>query len=378
MKIVHLSDLHLGKRLNAFSMTDDQSYILEQILKIIQVESPDCVVIAGDVYDKSQPSAEAVALFDSFITCLAKNNTVTLVISGNHDSAQRIAFGSEIMKRGNIYLSPVYNGKVEPVSLSDQFGTVNFYMLPFVRPVSVRRFFPDEKTDSYTNALKTAVRAMNVDTEKRNVLIAHQFVTGAVRCESEESFVGGLENVDSHVFDDFDYVALGHIHGAQNIVSPRIRYSGTPLKYSLSEADHQKSVTVAELGQKGQLSVRAVRLFPKRDMREITGSFEEVMNMSPSDDFLKIVLTDKHAVYDALARLRTRFPNIMKICYAETQKLYTSAVLSDTPVSVLSPVEMFSDFFENRNGKSMSPEQYKYISDLIKNIWEEENETTYA
>ena len=230
MKFLHLSDLHLGKRVNEFSMLEDQEFILKKILNIIDEQKPDAVIIAGDVYDKSVPSAEAVELFDDFLVRLSRRNLSVFVISGNHDSPERIAFGGRLMDKSGIYMSPVYGGKVEPITLTDRQGEINVYMLPFVKPSQVRRFFPDREILSYTDAVRIAVEEMNIDTSKRNLLITHQFVTGANRTESEEVSVGGSDNVDASVFADFDYVALGHIHRAQKCGGEYIRYSGTPLK----------------------------------------------------------------------------------------------------------------------------------------------------
>ena len=230
MKMIHLSDLHLGKRVNEFPMLEDQRHVLIEILSVMDAEHPQVVLIAGDVYDKSVPSAEAVQLFDWFLTELAQRKLEVFIISGNHDSAERIAFGSEIMQRSGIHLSPVYNGTVTPVALQDENGEVCFWLLPFIKPVHIRRFFEEETIESYTDAMRAAIRQMEIDPQKRNVLITHQFVTGASRCDSEEVSVGGADNVDAEVFDVFDYVALGHLHGPQNIGSEAIRYSGSPLK----------------------------------------------------------------------------------------------------------------------------------------------------
>ena len=252
MKFIHMSDLHLGKRLNEFSMLEEQEAVLEQILSIVDAEAPDGVLVAGDVYDKSVPSAEAVTLFDGFLAALAARRVQTFVISGNHDSPERLAFGSRIMDAGGIHLSPVYDGRVIPITLRDEYGPVNVYLLPFVKPAHVRRFFEDEEIFSYHDAIRVAVQAMAINPDERNLLLTHQFVTGSTPGGSEEVTVGGTDNVDASVFDGFDYVALGHIHGAQNCGSERIRYCGTPLKYSFSEMNHQKSVTVVELFGKGR------------------------------------------------------------------------------------------------------------------------------
>ena len=257
MKLIHLSDLHLGKRVNEFSMLEDQAFILQEILRIIDEEQPQAVLLAGDIYDKSVPSGEAVQLFDGFLWELSSRKLQVFVISGNHDSPERLSFGGRLMEGSGIHLSPVYSGKVEPVVLEDAYGPVNVYLLPFLKPAHVRRYFPEEESGTYTEALGKAVEALEIHKEQRNVLVTHQFVTGASRSDSEEISVGGSDNVDASVFDDFDYVALGHIHGPQNIGSPRIRYCGTPLKYSFSEVGQQKSVTVAELTEKGALEDRA-------------------------------------------------------------------------------------------------------------------------
>ena len=231
MKLIHLSDLHIGKRVNEVSMIEDQEYILLQILRIIDDEKPDAVLICGDVYDKSVPSAEAVTLFDDFLCRLAAREIPVLIISGNHDSPERLAFGKRLLERANIHISSVYDGKAESVTLSDDHGEVDFWLLPFVKPAHVKRFYPDEGIESYTDALRVAVAQMGIDTAKRNILLTHQYITNAVPCDSEDVIsVGGSDNVDASVFEDFDYVALGHLHGAQNIGSSRIRYCGTPLK----------------------------------------------------------------------------------------------------------------------------------------------------
>ena len=317
MKFLHLSDLHIGKRVNEFSMLEDQEYILTKIINIIDDEKPDAVVVAGYVYDKSVPSAEAVQLFDDFLCRLAHRKLQVFVISGNHDSAERMAFGGRLMDISGVHMSPVYNGKVEAISLDDEFGRINFFMLPFVKPANVRRFFEDAEIESYTDAVRVAVENMNVNADERNVIVTHQFVTGAEKCESEEISVGGSDNVDASVFDAFDYVTLGHIHGPQNIGSERVRYCGTPLKYSFSEAKHKKSVTVVEMGEKGSLEIRTVALVPKRDMREIKGTYAEItlkdnyINTN-TDDYMHITLTDEEDIPDAIGKLRVIYPNLMK------------------------------------------------------------------
>ena len=374
MKIVHLSDLHLGKRVNEFSMLEDQTYILTKIINVIAEEKPEAVIIAGDVYDKSVPSAEAVQLFDDFLVRLAKRRLSVFVISGNHDSPERIAFGGRLMNASGIYMSPVYGGTVEPVTLRDSHGEVNFYLLPFIKPAHARRFFPDEEISGYTDAVRVAVENMRLDDGARNVLITHQFVTGAQRSDSEEVSVGGSDNVDVAAFGNFDYVALGHIHRPQN-VKPNVRYCGTPLKYSFSEAGDEKSLTVAELGKKGNLKIKCVPLSPLREMVEIKGSYSELTlksfyeNTTYATDYMHITLTDEDDIPDAIAKLRIIYKNLMKLDYDNT-RTRSSTEIGCASVEK-SPFELFSDFFELQNNQPMTEEQCAYIRTVIEKAEEQ-------
>lgn len=376
MKFIHLSDLHLGKRMNEYSLLEDQEYILAKIIEVIDNEKPNAVLIAGDVYDKSVPSAEAVQLFDAFLTRLAKRKLQTFIISGNHDSPERMSFGSRLMDQSGIHISGVYSGSVVPFSLTDEHGEVNIYMLPFVKPAHVRRFF-DESIETYTDAVRVAIAQMNVDTAARNVLITHQFVTGAVRSESEEISVGGTDNVDVSVFDGFDYVALGHIHGPQNCESKRVRYCGTPLKYSFSEVGHEKSVTVVELAGKGDISVRTVPLKPLRDVVEIRGKYEEIVkksfyeNTTYRQDYVHIILTDEEDIVDGIGKLRTVYHNLLKLDYDNT-RTRGAAQLGLADVENKMPLELFCDFYERQNNRPMSEEQKGFIEKLIERVWEVE------
>ena len=375
MKFIHLSDLHIGKRVNEISMIEDQAYILTQIIRIIDGERPDAVVIAGDVYDKSIPPAEAVTLFDDFLCRLAKRSLPVLIISGNHDSPERLAFGGRLMAGSGIHLAPVYDGIVEPVTLSDSHGDVRFWLLPFIKPVHVKHCFPDAGIESCTDALRTAVEHMGVDFTGRNVLVTHQFVTGAATCESEEISVGGSDNVDISVFDGFDYVALGHLHGPQNVGSSRVRYCGTPLKYSFSEAGHYKSVTVVELGEKNDLRLRTVPLTPRHDLREITGTFAELTDKAfystaGMEDYLHIILTDEEDVAEAVGRLRVIYPNLMKLSYDNTRTRTDQVVGSAENVKSKSPLELFEELYALQNNQPMSGEQRAFTQELIESIQE--------
>lgn len=376
MKFVHLSDLHLGKRVNGYSMIEDQKYILLKILNVIDEQKAEAVVIAGDVYDKPIPPTEAVQLFDDFLFRLVERNLQILVISGNHDSPERIAFGSRFMDKSGVHMSQVYNGKNDLVELNDKYGKVNFYMLPFVKPSNVRRFFEDEEINTYTDAVRVAVSHMNVNKKARNVIITHQFVTGAQRSESETIAVGGTDNVDSYVFDDFDYVALGHIHGPQNVGKNTLRYCGTPLKYSFSEISHKKSVTVVEMKEKGNVKVSTVELTPKLDMRKIKGTYEELTfkknyENTNTEDYLHIILTDEEDVADAVAKLRCVYPNLMKLDYDNTRTRNSLALTQAEETEKKTDTELLSEFFEKQNGKPLSDEQLEYAANLFEQIKEE-------
>lgn len=377
MKLIHLSDLHLGKRVGEVSMLEDQAYILDRVLDIVDGAGPDALLIAGDVYDKSVPSAEAVTLFDDFLCRLARRKLPVLVISGNHDSPERLAFGSRLMEGARVYLSPVYDGNVKPITLTDEHGPVDFWLLPFLKPAHLRRFYPEETIDSYTDAVGAAIAHMNIDPSRRNVLLCHQFVTGAATCESEELIVGGTDNVDAAVFDGFDYVALGHLHGPQNVGSSRIRYCGTPLKYSFSEASQYKSVTVAELGEKGDLTLYTVPLTPRHDMRVIQGTFAQLTAENSDaagerEDYLHIILTDEEDVPEALGRLRLVYPNILKLSYDNTRTRTSQSVDRAQRVAQKSPLELFEELYETQNNQPMSQEQRDFAQRLIEQLREED------
>ena len=376
MKLVHLSDLHLGKRVNEFPMIEEQRFILEQILDIIGEEAPDGVIIAGDVYDKTVPSTDAVKLFDDFLVRLAGMKEQVFVISGNHDSPERIAFGGRLMDVSGIHLSPVYDGAVKPIPLTDGYGECRIYLLPFIRPANVRAAFPDEGVASYTDAIRVAVDHMQIDPSVRNVLVTHQFVTGGQRCDSEDISVGGTDNVDASIFEPFDYVALGHLHGPQN-VGKGIRYCGTPLKYSFSEKDHKKSVTVVELGEKGGLEVRERLLHPRHDLRELRGTYDQLTLKSnyegaDRDDYLHIVLTDEEDVPDAVARLRVIYPNLMKLDYDNTRTRTDPMIVEAGIAERKSELDWLDELYEKQNGKPMSDVQRQFSEGLFKRLKEGE------
>ena len=387
MKLFHLSDLHLGKRVNEFSMLEDQADILAKILRLADEEAPDGILIAGDIYDKSVPSAEAVELLDDFLYRLSLRRTQVFLISGNHDSPERLAFGGRLMNGSGIHFAPVYGGAVTPFSLSDEFGRVDLYLLPFIKPANVRRFFPDQTIESYTDALRAVIGAMQPDPSVRNLLVTHQFVTGALRCESEELSVGGADNVDASVFAPFDYVALGHIHGPQNIGSERIRYCGTPLKYSFSEIRHQKSVSVVELGEKDglpdgkcRLTLRTLPLTPLRETAALRGRYDELVRRSfyegtpyPSC-YLHITLTDEDDIPDAAAKLRVIYPYLMKLDYDNARTRHQAAEMTGRADVQKSPFQLFAEFYTRQNGREMTDAQRAFCGELIEKIWNEGEE----
>ncbi len=377
MKFIHTADLHLGKRYSELSLLDDQKYILNKMLDAVDDERPDGFIIAGDVYDKSVPSEGAVELFDFFLNALADRGVQVFVISGNHDSAERLSFGASLMSPRGVHISPVFTGKVAPVEMRDKYGKLNVYLLPFVKPATVKRFFGEDIT-SYTQAVRAALDGMEIDKSARNVLVAHQFVTGAQSSGSEEFSVGDVGNVEKQVFKDFDYVALGHIHGAQNVDGQRVRYSGTPLKYSLSEAKSEKSLTVVEIKEKGNLTVREIALAPMRDVKEIRGKYDEITrrdyyeNTTLKNDLLHVVLTDEDEVFDALGKLRIIYPFVMSIRYDNARTRESGELEGVGAVASRSPSELFAALFEAQNNRPLGAEQEQIVQSLIEKIWGEE------
>ena len=378
---MHLADLHLGKRVNGFSMMEDQEYLLNRILEIMEEEQPDGLLIAGDVYDKTIPPAEAVRLMDDFLTAVAAKHVPVFLISGNHDSAERVAFGHQLMQGSGIWISPVYDGTIRHHTLEDRWGEVNIYLIPFLRPSVVRSFFPDVEIEDYTEALRTIIENLQVDTSRRNVVLAHQFVSAAgalpETCDSEQLSVGGLDRVDGSVFSPFDYTALGHLHGPQRVGSETIRYAGSPLKYSFSELHQKKSVTVAELRAKGETEIRQIPLQPRREMIELRGTFEEILEEARKKgelqtDYYHMILTDETDVVDALSRLREYYPNIMLLDYDNRRTRSQKEVEQLDRVEERTPGELFAALYEQQNGQEMDSDRKEYLDGLIREIWEEQ------
>lgn len=373
MRFAHISDLHIGKRVNGFSMIPDQRHVLSEIASAIRGAAVDAVFISGDVYDKSVPSAEAVELFDSFLVSLKAIGIPIFVISGNHDSAERIAFASRILDGMDVHMSPVYSGRIAAFEVGD----VSVFMLPFVRPADVRPFFPDEEILTYSDALRAAISQIGIDSDRVNVLLAHQFVMGASTSDSEDAIVGGLEGVDVSVFDPFDYVALGHLHRPQSIGRNTVRYSGSPLKYSFSEVSDNKSITVVDICGKGKVKMELIPIIPLHEMREIKGSFFGIISgiSCPGmnyDDYMHITLTDDDDIPNCLEKLRKVYPNIMKLDYDNSRTKNSSEISMIDSAEKRSPIEIFSDFYFMQNGVGMSDEEKGYVSSLMDDIAKED------
>lgn len=373
MKLLHLGDLHIGKSVNDYSMIEDQRYILDQIMEIAVEREIDSFLIAGDVYDKSVPSEEAVGVFDRFLCQMAERKKKAFIISGNHDSDERLHFGSALFASHDIYIASKYGGTLSKQTIMDEHGAVNIYLLPFVKASQVRHFFPDQEIDSYDKAVRTVIEHADIDQGERNILVAHQFVAGrsgeVVLAGSENAavqHVGTVEKIGADCFDAFDYVALGHIHSPQRVAGDRVRYSGSPLKYSLSEIRNEKSVPLIDLGRKGEVAVELVPLKPLRDMRRVKGKLEQILQrehiLSP-EDYIYVTLTDETPISDAMAIIRQHYPNAMKVDYdnsftREREELDVAAAAEK------SFQEMIGDFYQMMYGQEISQEEENIMKEV--------------
>ena len=380
MRILHTSDLHIGKRVNEFSMIEDQRYILERIENIVKEEQPDVVLIAGDVYNSATPSAEAVSLLNDFITHLHSLCRYVVILSGNHDSAERLAFGAEIMRQNGVYFSQTFSQVPQKITIPDEYGDVNIYLLPFVRPIDVRSAYKEalepsgEQVDSYDAAIGKAVEAMHPDYTQRNILVAHQYIKGGERCEGED-VVGGLDEVDVEIVKNFDYVALGHLHRPQHVQYKHVRYSGSPLKYSFSEVDNKKSVSIIELNTKGNMVIRERDLAPLHDWADLRGTYDELMSEAfyggkgYENQYVRLTLTDEDEVVDAMNKLRNIYPLAMVLQYDNTRTRHNQETVEAENVENKTPMELVSEFFEKQNGQPMNEAQNELITNLINEIF---------
>jgi len=373
MRFLHVADLHLGKQMNDLSLLPDQEAVLDQIASMADRERADAVLIAGDVYQRSSPQAEAMALFDDFVSRLVAMNKKVFIISGNHDSAPRISYFSALIKNSGVYVTEAFEGKMQSVSLQDAYGEIVVWLLPFLRPAQVKRWLPEEKIATYQDAVEAVLRQTPLDPRKRNVLVCHQFITGSETSDSEERAVGGLDNVDAQVFDAFDYVALGHIHKPQKVLRDTLRYAGSPLKYSFSEAGHKKSAVLVELGEKGDVSVRMAPLYPVHDVRLIEGTLDELMRMPYSEDYLWVTVRDELPPPDARVTLSVNFPNMMKFSVVNSKTKYDVDVLATESMENKTVPELFRDFYCLQNqGQEMGPEHMKTLNRVLRELEEKQ------
>ena len=376
MRLLHTSDLHIGKKVNEFSMIEDQQYILRQILHITEEYQPQGILIAGDIYDKGIPSVEAVMLFDWFLTELYLRNLEVFMVSGNHDSSERLDFGGRILTANRIHIAGTYQGDLEKITVTDEHGPLQIYLLPFVKPALVRRYFPEVVT--YQEAVEVILQQGEVDAAERNILVAHQFVTSGdtqpEQCDSETVSIGGLDNIDASVFRAFDYVALGHLHGPQGIGRDTIRYGGSPLKYSFSEARQIKSVTLLELGKKSEVSFTKIPLQPLRDLREIKGPIQtltdpRIYSQANTMDYIHATLTDEEEIYDAIGKLRSVYPNIMRLDFENSRTAWNAeALLAAARIEERSALELFEEFYEGQNNQPMNTEQRALMEKLLEEM----------
>ena len=380
MRFLHLADLHIGKRVNGFSMIEDQKFVFEQVYNVIENEKIDGIIMAGGIYDKPVPSAEAVKLFDEMLTRLVSINLPIFVISGNHDSAERIGFGSDILSAAKVYMSRVYNGNLQKIELEDDYGKINVYLLPFIKPATVKNIYKEAEIKDYDDALEYVLSQEKIDKTKRNVIVSHQFVTGALRSESEEVSVGGLDNVSVENYEAFDYVALGHIHRAQQMGRESARYAGTLLKYSFSEEKHNKSMTIVDLKEKGNIEIKEIPVKPLHDLKTIKGKFskitsEEFYKELKKEDYYRAVLTDEDDILNAIGKLKSIYPNLMSMEYDNTRTRSYSVVDNVETGETKSPLDYFEEFFEKQNGRKMSEKQRNYLLEILGEAREESHET---
>lgn len=379
MKFAHLADLHIGKRLYEYSLIENQREILNQIVELIKKYDVDGVVISGDIYDKSIPPIDAVAIMDEFLSALSELDIFIIIIGGNHDSVARLSFGSRILEKSKVFISPVFNGNIEKVELSDRFGNINFYLLPYIRPINVKRAYDDFSGESFTEALKFVIDKISPDKSLRNVLVSHQFVTGAQKSDSEELYVGGSENVDYTLFDDFDYVALGHLHMPQNVGRETVRYAGTPLKYSFSEISHKKSMTIVDMKEKGNVEIQEIPLTASWELIELRGTLNELISNSATSSvekksYVKITLTDEVLKNDALDILKNFYPYIVSIGYDNSMTRDNNIIQKTKALEEQDPQQIVEELFVQQNNREMNAIERELINKLVKKVWEREYE----
>lgn len=380
MRILHLADLHLGKILQEQPLIEDQKYMLEEIIKKVQEENIEIILISGDIYDRSIPQTDAVDMLDYFLNKLIKDlKKQVFMISGNHDSKERLGFGNKIFENDGLYISSKYEGQIKKVELQDEYGKLNIYLLPFIKPVEVKKYFEDEIL-SYDETIKKIIEKENIDETQRNIILTHQFVTcigeEVERTDSETISLGGIDNVDISNYDKFDYVAIGHVHRPQRIGRDTARYAGTMLKYSFSEVNHKKTIPIIDFKEKGNINIKLVELTPLRDMREIKGPIEELTKKenyknTNTEDYIKAIITNEEPVYDAIGQIRKVYPNVLKL---EIQNSKSSVSQNDEKEKELqniknkSEVELFNEFYKFQNYTELNDEQTQVIENIVREI----------
>ncbi len=382
MRFMHLADLHIGKRVNGYPMLEEQKYVLQQVLQVASEQRLDGVILAGDIYDKTVPAGEAVQVLDWFLTALSQLKLPVYMVSGNHDSGERLSFGAKLMEKSGVHVASMYDGTLEPIVLEDSYGPLYLYLLPFVKPVYVRKALEnkvdsemlDHEIQTYDDAVALVLQEAKIDKNARNLLVAHQLVTGAARCDSEDVSVGGVDNVSAELFEDFDYVALGHIHGPQSMTRDTIRYAGTLLKYSFSECDHKKSITIVEMNEKGNVVIETIPVKALRDLRVIKGEYNTLMSPAfykenNQEDYIKVILTDAEDVPEAMGKLSTVYPRIMALEYENRKGRGNLLMDGADVVEKKRPMEYFKEFYEGKNGVEMTAYQEKIVADVMREVW---------
>ena len=369
MRFLHTADIHLGKRLNDISLLEDQKYILGQIADISREKKVDAVLISGDVYQRAAPDSSAMEVFNVFLSDLAREGIKIFVISGNHDSDRRISYFSSLIRPSGVYVSERFEGVLQKITLEDQFGEIDIHLFPFVKPIYVRRCFPDEDITTYQQMTECVLRHSEVDAGRRNVLLAHQYIIGAELSDSEELAVGGLDSIDHTLFSDFDYVALGHIHKPQRAGSSTVRYAGSPLKYSFSEMNGKKSVVVFEMREKGDISLETVELSPLHEMRQVRGSLDGITEMPYSEDYVRVVVTDEFVPPDAKFSCAAVFPNMMNFAVSNSKTESEEEVNIEDGIENKSVSELFCDFFKvQTEGAEPSEEHISLLNEILEEM----------
>ena len=384
MKLLHLSDLHLGKILQEQSLLEDQEYMLKQIVEKIKEQEIETVLISGDIYDRGIPPTEAVNLLDSFLNTLIKElKRKVFIIAGNHDSKERLGFGNKIFENDGLYIESKYTGNLKKVELEDEFGKLNIYMLPFIKPIEVRKYFEDEEITSYEQAVHKLIEKEEINEKERNIILVHQFITAGgsepERTESEVITLGGTDNVDVSNFDKFDYVAIGHVHRPQRIGRDTARYSGTMLKYSFSEVNHKKTMPILDLKEKGNLDIKLEELIPLRDMREIKGPIEELIKKenyegTNTDDYIRAIITNEEPIFDAIGQIRRIYPNTLKLEIKNSRTVLSLEEQENSIANVKdkSEIELFNEFYKMQNNSELNEEQIEVMEQIIKSVKSED------